>query len=137
MGEVNDYIDRNLNAYRQKIIDVLKYVGEEAVNEARNNHRYQNQTGNLSSSIGYCIVEDGKVIFGGDFEVVKDGAKGADEGRKYLERLASGHPSGLALIVVAGMEYAAYVEAKNLNVLDSAEQMAENILPKLLKGLNP
>ena len=115
----------------------LKYVGEQAVNEARSNHRYRNQTGNLQSSIGYCVLEDGKVIFGGQdsFEVVNNGTQGLKEGLAFIQRLISEHPSGLVLIVVAGMEYAAYVEAKNLNVLDSAEQLAERLLPQLLKSL--
>lgn len=131
-SEIDAYYDRCLQSKRQKMIDAFKYVGEKAVEEARNNHRYENQTENLESSIGYCVLEDGKVIFGGDF--VGNGQQGTEKGRKYLESLLSKYSKGIALIVVAGMEYAAYVEAKNLNVLDSAELMAEKLLPEILKG---
>lgn len=117
------------------MINNLKYVGESCVNEARNNHRYKDQTGNLTSSIGYMLLEDGKVLKESAFPVVKSGSKGAAEGRKFIQSLVSGNTSGLTLIVVAGMEYAVYVEAKNLNVLDSAEQLAERLLPQILKAL--
>ena len=133
--EIARYSERMLAAYREKVIAVLKYVGDKAVTEARENHWYQNQTGNLESSIGYCIAENGRIIFGGDFEVVKDGHNGAEEGRKFLQRLVEEHSSGLVLIVVAGMEYAAFVEAKNLNVLDSAEQLTERLLPQMIKDI--
>lgn len=136
-NSIDGYLQKkNENLHRQHI-EILKRMGEKAVTEARKNHRYENQTGNLQSSIGYCIVDSGKVVFGGaeTFEVVKDGQKGAEEGCEYLSRLVSEHPSGLVLIVVAGMEYAAYVEAKNLNVLDSAELLVEHELSAILRQL--
>lgn len=135
--QIQVYLDERLARLRQVCLNNLISVGEQAVNEARSNHRYRNQTGNLQSSIGYCVLEDGKVIFGGQdsFEVVNNGTQGLMEGRAFLQRLISEHPSGLVLIVVAGMEYAAYVEAKNLNVLDSAEQLAERLLPQLFGKL--
>ena len=136
-ADIARYIDEKARLFRQDCLNNLKYVGEQAVNEARSSHRYRNQTGNLQSSIGYCVLEDGKVIFGGQdsFEVVNNGTQGLKEGRAFLQRLISEHSSGLVLIVVAGMEYAAYVEAKNLNVLDSAEQLAERLLPQLFGKL--
>lgn len=41
---------------------------------------------------------------------------------------------GVALVVVAGMNYAAYVEAKGYNVLSSAEHLAERELPRMLEN---
>ena len=38
-------------------------------------------------------------------------------------------------IMVAGMEYAAYVEAMSLDVLDSAEQAAKRLIPQIVKQL--
>ena len=127
------YAERKVENLRLSLIEGLKRVGEQAVTEARTNHIYKNQTGNLQSSIGYCIVEDGEVIFGGGFEA---GYEGAEKGKAFMERLISEHSTGLVLIVVAGMEYAAYVEAKNLNVLDSSEQLVQRLVPQMLKALN-
>ena len=41
------------------IVRVLRYCGEMAVNEARNNGEYEDQTGNLRNSIGYVIAFNG------------------------------------------------------------------------------
>ena len=44
------------------IVRVLRYCGEMAVNEARNNGNYKDQTGNLRNSIGYVIAINGKIL---------------------------------------------------------------------------
>ena len=133
-AEVTQYLEKR-RELRWKIIEIFKYVGEQAVNEARQNHRYKDQTGNLTSSIGYCVLDNGSVVSESSFEVVNDGKQGSQEGRNFLGRQKAEHQTGIALIVVAGMEYAVYVEAMNLNVLDSAEQLAEKMLHQLLKSL--
>lgn len=132
---VSQHLSEMAERFREACLNNLTYVGEQAVNEARQRGRYKDQTGNLRSSIGYCVLEDGKIIKESSFDAVKNGAQGSLKGRDFLHRLVSENQSGLVLIVVAGMEYAAYVEAKNLNVLDSAEQLAERLLPQLLKSL--
>ena len=129
------YLEEKARMLRQKLLAILQFLGNEAVKEARNRGRYKDQTGNLRSSIGYCIADNGKTVVESSFDVVKNGQQGAAGGRKFLKSLVSGHSKGLVLIVVAGMEYAAYVEAKNLNVLDSAEQLAGKLLPQMLKAL--
>lgn len=134
-AEITQYLEKRIDELRGKIIEAFSYVGEQAVNEARQNHRYKDQTGNLTSSIGYCVLDNGNVVLESSFEVVKEGKQGSQDGRNFLHKLMAEHPTGIALIVVAGMEYAAYVEAKNLNVLDSAEQLAEKLLPQVLKSL--
>ena len=134
--DIRHYLEERVSRIRQVLINILIRMGEEAVKEARENHHYKDRTGNLTSSIGYCVLEDGKVIVESSFDIVKGGGEGAAKGREFLHSLISENSSGLVLIVVAGMKYAAYVEAKNLNVLDSAEQLVELELPKLLKQLN-
>lgn len=132
---LEQYLDKRAEEIERVMTNNLIYVGESAVNEARKSGRYKDQTGNLRSSIGYLILKDGKVVKESAFPVVKSGKKGAEAGRQFIQSLISENSSGLVLIVVAGMEYAAYVEAKNLNVLDSAEQLAQRLVPQLLKSL--
>jgi hypothetical protein len=36
---------------------------------ARTHHKYKDQTGNLTSSIGYCILDNGRVIRQSTFEI--------------------------------------------------------------------
>lgn len=133
--DIEKYYDEQVKRFREVAINNLCYMGEAAFKEARENHWYEDQTGNLTSSIGYCVLDNGKVVRMSAFNVVKSGTAGSSEGREFLQRLISANSSGLVLILVAGMNYAAYVEAKGYNVLDSAEQLVERELPRLLKQL--
>lgn len=132
---VKDYINRRLQMMKSAMIENLAYVGEEALRQARTGHRYKDQTGNLTSSIGYCIVDNGRVVHGSSFTAILNGSEGSDEGRKYLKRLVSDNSSGLVFIMVAGMPYAKYVEAMNLDVLVSAEKLAKRMIPEIMKSL--
>ena len=120
---------------RQAIINNFMYVGEEALKIARTQHKYKRRTGNLTSSVGYCILEDGKVITMSDFSVVRNGGEGAKKGKDLLRKLISQHSKGLVFIMVAGMNYASYVEAMSLDVLESAELFAKSVLPNICKEL--
>ena len=132
---IKAYIEKRLRDFREVIIGNLEYVGEQALRQARTGHRYEDQTGNLTSSIGYAIVIDGRVHKQSTFDVVKDGDKGAKEGEMFLKSLISQHSKGIVFIMVAGMPYAQYVEAMSLDVLESAEMMAERMLPQIFKAL--
>lgn len=120
----------------QKAIKKLQYVGEACINEARKGHTYKDDTGNLTSSMGYVIAVEGKIGFVSSFEVVKDGGEqGAKDGIEYAKQLAREYPNDIVLIMVAGKNYASYVANRGYDVLDSAEILAKKIAPKLLKGL--
>lgn len=135
MSEVEAYLDEQIERIEQRIIYNLSYVGEQCLTEARSTNSYKDQTGNLRSSIGYIIVKDGKVIRQSDFAVVRKGSEGKSEGEKFARSLASKFPDGIVLIVVAGMNYASCVSAKGYNVLDSAELLADRLVPSILKQL--
>lgn len=128
---ISAYLDDTLLKAEKRMIDVLSYVGVECVNEARNNGSYLDQTGNLRSSVGFVVLRDGQVVRGSQFEVVKQGYKGRKEGRSFVSELKGKYSKGLVLIVVAGMNYAAYVETKR-NVLESSQQLAEIKVPEML-----
>lgn len=134
-GSISVSFDQQYDEKVRKVfINVLEYVGEQCVIEARENGNYKDQTGNLRCSISYAIVEDGKIIKHGLPAQYKQGKKGADTAKKYLEEVGKRF-SGTSLIVVAGMNYAAYVERNGYNVLTSAELLADELVPKLLKQL--
>ena len=148
-ADIARHLEDKAQRLRNALIERLMRMGEIAVTEARENHRYKDRTGNLTSSIGYCVLDNGSVIIESSFNVAKgvwkddkghshpySGDAGSKEGREFLHSLISAHSTGLVLIIVAGMNYASYVEAMNLNVLDSAEQLVERELPGLLKQLN-
>ncbi len=130
------YVIKQQENAREGAINVLKYVGLECIREARESGRYTNQTGNLRSSIGYAILEDGKIINQSTFGKVRSTAVEAQgKGENLIKRLSSTYNTGLVLVVVAGMEYAAYVEAKGYNVLNSAEIKGKNLVKQMLKQL--
>lgn len=136
--QINAYIQERIARMNKAIINTLCYAGEMCVNEARSYHgkAYQDQTGNLRSSIGYVVAVDGKIQQMGGFNVVLNGQEGAMTGRQYAQEVLRQYPHDTVLIVVAGRTYARYVAAKGYNVLQSAEALAEQIVPDLLKQLN-
>ena len=111
---------------------LLQYMGEELTRYAREQHNYTDQTGNLTNSIGYAVVRNGKIVnYGGE---IKSG-DGAAEGLKMAQKMAANASSSFSLIIVAGMNYAAYVEAKGYNVILPAELKAKADLPAYMQKL--
>lgn len=117
------------------VLKVLQRLGEECVRLVKDRAQEQSwydQTGNLRSSIGYLILKDGKQYRSGGF----GSDEGGRQGLSYAEELESRFDSGWALIVVAGMHYAVYVEAmEGKDVLASAELYAQKELPKMMSKL--
>ena len=111
---------------------LLQFMGEELTKYAREQHNYTDQTGNLTNSIGYAVVRNGKIInYGGE---IKSG-DGAAEGLKIAQKMAANTSSSFSLLIVAGMNYAAYVEAKGYNVILPAELKAKADLPAYMQKL--
>lgn len=132
---IEDRINANIEAKMQVIVNTFTYVGEQCIIEARTNGDYQDQTGNLRSSIGYAVVWDGKVVQRDYVDKVKQGDEGASKGEAFLSaRIKKAPKKGIVLIVTAGMNYAEYVET-NYNVLSSAELKAEPLIKSLLTRL--
>lgn len=132
---VDDAFERHIRRAEQALIRTLKYCGEVVINSARDAHTYKDQTGNLTSSIGAVISVDGKVIWKSSFEVVMKGGKGAKEGVAFAKELTGNYPKGIALICVAGKNYAAYVSHRGYDVLDTAQLTASQIVPQMLQSL--
>ncbi|MCM1168790.1 MAG: hypothetical protein NC324_02525 [Bacteroides sp.] len=138
MSDVQNRLDNFLDEVHQAQIEMMMELGEKCLEEARMNRGYRMQTGALLSSTGYQVYVDG-VAVSGKFDAAADAkgdaaAKGVLAGRELAD--AKGRETrGICLVVVAGMNYAAYVEAKGLNVLSSAEHLAERELPRMREQL--
>lgn len=148
-------IDRRTLFILRKLVERLCFIGEEVVRHARtlpspnpkhlptpippHKPHYIDWTHNLRSSIGYVVLWDGKVMQESDFEQLRGGRKsklsGSRKGREFLHKLIEENGSGLVLIVVAGMPYAAYVEALGYDVLGSAEIKAGEMVKRMLSKL--
>lgn len=137
-SDVQKRLDAFLEMVKKKQIDRMQRLGEKCLIEARNNKGYMMQTGALLSSTGYTIFVDG-VALHSEFDAASgaesDAAqKGIKAGQNLAEKVGK-ETKGVALVVVAGMNYAAYVEAKGYNVLSSAEHLAQRELPRMLEKL--
>lgn len=148
--------DKN-NAYAEtpddpKVRRLLAYIGEELCNHARtitkghSSGGYDDQTGNLRSSIGYRIYRDGEPVYEGGFKNVQvvnekgetvtgDGVEAAKAALDDYGLAYSIPMRGWTLTIVAGMSYAAYVEAKGYNVLHLTNIEMKKKIEELKKDL--
>lgn len=135
-SQLNLMIAERIMRLKQTIIRNLSIVGEKVRNEALENGSYTDRTKNLRSSVGYIIVADGNIVYESQFGRPGQATEeGRTAGLEYARSLAKEFPNDIILIVVAGMNYAKYVSARGYNVLESAELMAEKLIPKLKQQL--
>lgn len=137
---IRERINNAIERRKAALIAQLFYIGEECLANARANHLYLNQTGNLCSSIGYCVIVDGQIVHEGEWRETAglqgDGKEGMQKGMEYLHQLATEQPTeGITFLMVAGMPYAQYVEAMSLDVLDTSEQMAKAKIKSMIDRL--
>ncbi|RPE05553.1 hypothetical protein EGT74_24530 [Chitinophaga lutea] len=151
--QIQKMLQGKLEVVQKAYIERLKFIGETFVKNARTNGNYQDQTGNLRNSIGYVILKDGKQLIenfsrsakvnkavidknGKERKVsTKGDASGTSVGREKALEVAQKFPSGLVLICVAGMDYAAAVESKGKDVISSSSTLAKNELRKAVEEL--
>lgn len=107
----------------------LKYLGENLVTYAKAMHNYTDRTGNLTNSIGYAVVQNSKIVTSGGENQPGEGSENA---LSILQKFAEQCSNSFSLIVVAGMNYAAYVEAKGYNVILPAELKCQTDFPETI-----
>lgn len=97
---------------------------------------FKDWTGNLRSSIGFVVTYRGKILHK-DFEQSSKGTDkktGVRTGLSLAKSLIPGR--GISLIVVAGMEYALYVESKGYDVTTGSSIDAERTLKQVMKAIS-
>lgn len=130
-AEVRKALEKKLVLIEKSVVRRLQYLGEMCVNEARQSGSYRDFSGNLRNSVGYVVIANGKIVFS---SLSKKGAQNVTP--TLVAEATARHSSSYALVIVAGMNYASYVEAKGRVVLASAEKFAEKEMPKLLRELS-
>ena len=123
------YLQACLQVVNEEIFNALSLLGEKCVIRVRmrtGSESWFDQTGNLRSSIGYAVYNDGRKKIESTFQQILNGSEGVSEGRKMIDELAKLYSQTYALVVVAGMNYADKVEAMdNKDVLASTELWAK------------
>ena len=121
-------------AFQQRVeraaIFLMQYLGEELVKYAKDKHNYTDRTGNLTNSISYVVVRNKEIVFGPD-----QSTTGQEAALQAALKMIDTLPDCIALVIVAGMNYAAYVEAKGYNVILPAELKAKTDFPQAMKKL--
>lgn len=134
-------VDREIEAIAYAIMINLQRLGLEIVIKIKESPdiyfsgsqiaAWQDQTANLRSSIGFVIARNGQVIneFSYVFTPENGGLDGAAKGKDFAEAIAT-QTTGIVLVIVAGMEYAAKVEAlDNKRVLVGGQIYAMGQMP--------
>lgn len=132
IGDTIKRLEQEQKVLDTKLVDLFRQAGEQAVEIAKTEHTYQDRTGNLTNSMGYAVVMNGEIVASGGF----GGGEGGSVGRAKVNELAGKYQAGtIALIVVAGMDYAELVERRGYDVLDSARLQLPNIVAYILQKL--
>ncbi len=129
----------------ESIGESLFMVCTNAVNRARSTDTYKDQTNNLRSSIGFVIYFNGQSIYR-DFQksgsgiggegVDASGKQGQLQGESLADKVAAKYASGFVAVIVAGMDYALYVEAKGYDVLTGSTLDIDKELSEFLSTIN-
>lgn len=136
-ADVSKRFDKFIAVIEKRQVERMMYLGEKCVTHAKLIPElvgFTDQTGALRSSIGYAVFKDGVAVHM-DYQQVGEGAEGVKKGQALAAKVAKKYPKGILLVVTAGMEYAIYVESKGRDVLSSAEHLAQQELPKMIKAL--
>ncbi|MGJ1360612.1 hypothetical protein [Sphingobacterium spiritivorum] len=140
-SELDAIYTEQIEEMDRKTLEAFKRVLSRALQIQRAKIRpdgYNDQTGQLRSSTGGLIYRDGKVLHE-DFELSPygtDKAPGLKEGREkaFAELRES---SGWGITLVAGMEYASWVETRHgLSVLIDAESEVDKSLDQAFNEID-
>ena len=134
-GSMDSFLQKAAEHIMYCMKEALAKLCEECDEKARSNDGgWQNRTGNLRSSIGAAVYDNGKVYFMTAFEQVLGGSIGSAKGRALIQSLASSYADAIAMVIIAAMEYAETVEAiDSKDVLESTRLYAESVVMERLE----
>ena len=131
------FLQRAARKIQENVLKALSKLGDESVIRIRNRSAEESwidHTGNLRSSIGFAVYEQGSKYMESAFSQVLSGTDGSVKGKKMINDLAKEYSRVYALVVVAGMEYAGEVEAlESKDVLASTKIWATSIVEQRVK----
>lgn len=137
-AQVGRAIAEQVRRVNLAIVREMERIGEESLNRIKRSHTYLTQTGKLESSTGYVVVWDGRVVKSGDWSAATaspEADSGILMGKALADSLVQRYTQGIVLIMVAGAEYAAYVDAMGYDVITSGFLWAERRVPQRLEAL--
>jgi hypothetical protein len=141
--EISQMLEKKRKSIHRAILLNMQRIGEEFVKRARNNKTYKDRTANLRSSIGYVVLYNGQQLYQSfqEFPPAEEQkgkagvSNGVEKAKDLVEDAKRRFPKGFVLIGVAGMEYAAAVEANGMDVITNASIAAEADLRAAVKRI--
>lgn len=136
--DIDRYLAAQQNKLADKICNRMKFVGEKFIGYARvrteGKANYDDHTRNLRGSTGYIILQNGHIVFESFPGANNAGVQAARSiGAKIVAMKSKAN--SFVFIGIAGMHYAAYVEAKGKDVISASSQLAAEDLKKSMKEL--
>ena len=146
-AEVDRTFQEFEDRYNKRAVDMMCRLGEKVVKYARKHGKYAREhgtytdrTANLRNSIGYMVVQNGRIVqtaFTGRTAPTTEGGdanKAHQIGLDYAKEVFSNLSKNKTyLIWVAGMDYAAAVEAKGYDVITGSGNWAESEAQKQME----
>lgn len=136
INQVDEFLYKAAQLVKEYMLRALTKLGEECVVRIRDRGAVESwidHTGNLRSSVGYSVYDYGVKFMQSSFSTVLNGSKGRSEGMRMVQELAQEYSNVFALVVVAAMDYADYVEAiESKDVLESTRIWAQSVVEQRL-----
>lgn len=130
-------VSRKVNIFAQGVVEAMEKTCLEITNAAKQLDTYQDQTNVLRSSIGYVVYEQGEKV-AEYFAAAGSGSKGSgaagiERGKQVANEAARKYPNEIVGVIVAGADYALYVESKGLDVLTGPASLLYSTFQKNLR----
>jgi hypothetical protein len=138
LSDIQAFLDKAMayiaECMKQALVELVKEADEKARNRGWD-ESFHDVSGNLRSSIGGAVYENGVIFFSTDFQQVLNGSTGSANGRQMVQSLASQYSNAVAMAMVAAMPYADHVEAiESKDVLESTRIWVESEVQRRLEA---
>ena len=115
------------------VIQAMIAACSQTVANARRLDTYKDRTTLLRSSIGYVLYDHGeKVTENFEAKGGENGSEGVALGKAVAEQAAASWPDCIVAVVVAGADYALYVESKGYDVISGPCNELNGLLKQYL-----
>lgn len=134
IGKLFAGVRAKVDIITDSVIDALQMACLELTNKAKALNTYKDQTHYLRSSIGFVLYNAGEKItesFGSTGG--EAGSAGVEAGREIAEEAAKQYTNEIVAVIVAGADYALYVESKGYDVISGPCSELNEVLSKYLK----
>lgn len=130
-------VGKKVNIFVQGVVEAIEKTCLEIATAAKQLDTYQDQTNILRCSIGYVVYERGEKVteyFATAGSGLKgSGMEGIERGKQAANEAAREYPNDIVGVIVAGADYALYVESKGYDVLTGPASLLLTTFQKNLR----